>query len=290
MMCEASVIVPCYNDEAYIKDCIYSILQQGCDSFELIVVNDGSTDRSLEFIKSIDDKRLVLINSPAQSGPARARNLAIARARGEYLFFTDSDCVVAKDWLKTGLEALRNSDCLGVEGKTFYISENYKPAYSDRLPGNVEKDGQFMACNVVYKKEVVQKVAGFNPEFSRYEDRELALKVLRFGKIASCNRMIVIHRQKKWRIKTFMSSAKYIRYRIKLFKYHGDRFGVRWRILNPLDLIKIVVPPLAFLKPMMSGKIKTWSDFRLTPFFYFHLLYQRLIIWKTALKERVIIL
>jgi glycosyltransferase involved in cell wall biosynthesis len=287
---EVSIIVPCYNDEQYIEDCLSSILSQTYGSFELFVINDGSTDKSLDLIKAVKDNRIVLMSYPNNKGVAYARNLALSKARGDYLFFTDSDCIVDKEWIRNGLEAIKGSDWLGLEGKTLYVSEDYEPTISDKLPGDVRNNQQYMTCNMVYKREAFDKAGGFDTKFIYHSDREFALRVLKFGNIAHSKTMKVIHQEKKWAIKTYLLSARRIEDRIMLIKYHGDQFALQLRVLMPLSLIKIIVPPLAVIRPILSGKVRTWNDLKLVPFIYSKLVYERFLIWKTALKKRILII
>ncbi|MCX0389374.1 glycosyltransferase, partial [Clostridium perfringens] len=89
-----SIIVPVYNSEKYIDRCIESLLNQTLKNIEIIIINDGSTDKSEEIIKyySKSDKRVVLINKK-NGGVSSARNLGIEKANGKYISFVDSD-----DW------------------------------------------------------------------------------------------------------------------------------------------------------------------------------------------------
>lgn len=91
-----SVIVPIYNTEKYLKRCIDSILIQNFLGYELILINDGSKDKSLEVAKSYADSRIVLI-SKENEGLSATRNLGIKMARGEYILHIDSD-----DWIEQG--------------------------------------------------------------------------------------------------------------------------------------------------------------------------------------------
>lgn len=96
-----SVIVPIYNTGVYLEECINSILEQEFDDFELLCVNDGSTDQvTIDILNKfkISDKRVVLINQE-NSGPASARNNGISRARGKYIVFVDSDDYVSPKYL-----------------------------------------------------------------------------------------------------------------------------------------------------------------------------------------------
>jgi len=90
-----SVIVPVYNVEKYLEDCVRSICAQTLDDIEIICVNDGSTDSSLDILKKIaeEDERLVIVNQK-NAGAGAARNVGVATAKGKYLGFVDSDDLV----------------------------------------------------------------------------------------------------------------------------------------------------------------------------------------------------
>ena len=85
-----SIIMPVYNKEKYIKRSIQSILNQTFTDFELIIVNDGSTDHSLEICESFHDSRITII-SVINGGVSKARNIGLDNAKGEYITFIDSD-------------------------------------------------------------------------------------------------------------------------------------------------------------------------------------------------------
>lgn len=96
-----SVIIPLYNKESYIYETISSVLNQTYSDFELLVINDGSNDNSLEVIKGINDPRFRII-SQRNSGVAAARNNGIALAKSKWIVFLDADDI----WLPNHLESL----------------------------------------------------------------------------------------------------------------------------------------------------------------------------------------
>ena len=98
-----SIIVPVYNAEKYLEDCIRSVLKQTYTHFELILVEDGSTDNSREICRraSMDDIRILLIKQERNQGVSRARNAGIEAAKGKYLFFLDSDDTIHPQLLET---------------------------------------------------------------------------------------------------------------------------------------------------------------------------------------------
>lgn len=95
-----SVVVPLYNCEKYIKQCIESIINQTYDNLELIIVNDGSTDNGLEICKDFAtiDKRIKIIDKNCE-GVVKARQVGVSQATGEFLIFIDSDDFIDKDYL-----------------------------------------------------------------------------------------------------------------------------------------------------------------------------------------------
>lgn len=108
-----SIIVPMYNSEKYLDKCVNSILQQDYKKIELILVNDGSTDSTLEKINnySKEDKRVIVINQK-NNGVSIARNNGIKKSKGEYITFIDSDDFIEKDFISYYVSLLEktNSD------------------------------------------------------------------------------------------------------------------------------------------------------------------------------------
>lgn len=100
-----SVIMPAYNAEKYIAEAIGSVLSQDDVSLELICINDGSTDGTLEIVQSFGDK-IIVIDSPVNLGIAGARNAGIQVARGEYIAFMDADDMWRKHKLNRQIKQL----------------------------------------------------------------------------------------------------------------------------------------------------------------------------------------
>lgn len=100
-MCYFTIIIPVYNTEKYISDCIESIQTSSFTDFEIVIVNDGSTDGSEDICRRYErnDHRIRVINQ-VNSGLSAARNAGISEANGKYVFFVDSDDMIMKDALK----------------------------------------------------------------------------------------------------------------------------------------------------------------------------------------------
>jgi glycosyltransferase involved in cell wall biosynthesis len=105
---EISVIVPVYNGEKFIAETIKSVLNQTFKDFELIIVNDGSTDKTLDIVNKFRDGRIRVFSFENQ-GSYAARNQGLRLSRGRYVSFIDADDLWTKDKLSLQLEALRNN-------------------------------------------------------------------------------------------------------------------------------------------------------------------------------------
>lgn len=105
-----SVIVPAYNSSKYVKKCIQSVLNQDYNNFELIVVNDGSTDNTLEILNTLSkkDNRIKVLNQK-NSGVSSARNLGLSNSSGEYITFLDSDDTLTKTALSDFLSEINEN-------------------------------------------------------------------------------------------------------------------------------------------------------------------------------------
>jgi len=96
---KVSVIIPVYNVELYLADCLDSVVNQTLQEIEIICVNDGSTDNSLAILRKYqkDDKRIKIIDFPRNGGQSYARNQGISKARGEYIYFLDADDMIVPE-------------------------------------------------------------------------------------------------------------------------------------------------------------------------------------------------
>lgn len=86
-----TIVVTVYNKEKYIKQCIQSVLNQTCDDFELIVIDDCSQDNSIKIVEEFDDKRIKIIKNIKNEGVSSSRNTALKFAQGKYIYFVDCD-------------------------------------------------------------------------------------------------------------------------------------------------------------------------------------------------------
>ena len=136
-----SVIIPVYNVEKYLSECLESLLNQGFCDWEIVCVNDGSTDGSMAVLEAFaeQDARIKVINQ-ANAGTAAARNTGMKVAKGDYIFFLDSDDWLEKNALQIIADNLNGEDALCFSGRRYFEATNeYHPA--DRLPEKTYTSG-----------------------------------------------------------------------------------------------------------------------------------------------------
>ena len=104
-----SVIIPVYNAEKYLRETIQSVLNQTYQDFEIVAVNDGSTDHSLKILESISDPRLKIINKE-NTGVSDTRNVALHAAMGEYICFLDADDYLSRNYLQHMYRIVENKN------------------------------------------------------------------------------------------------------------------------------------------------------------------------------------
>jgi glycosyltransferase involved in cell wall biosynthesis len=283
-----SIVMTVRNVEKYIANCIMSILDQTFNNFEIVIIDDTSSDNTKNIIEKFDDKRIKYFKNIKWLGISSSRNRGLNYATGEYIFFTDGDCTVSKNWIEEGLKCLKDPNCVGVEGRIYYVSNDYEPSFSDHVTEN-RYGGHFMTGNVAYKKSVIERVGGFDERYTYLEDRDLALRAMKFGKIVFNPEMIVYHPKNTWKPRQFVQAGKRIRNWVLLYKKFGEKTSFLWRIVRPLNLMAIVFPILIF-ESLFRNRYKNKEDFALFPFIYLKLIYERLNLWSMCIKERVFLI
>jgi len=282
-----SVLMCVRNVEKYIGNCLRSILEQTFTEFEIVIIDDYSDDKTKDSIQSFKDKRIKYFKNEKWLGITRSRNRSIKLAQGEYIFFTDGDCVVSQDWIEQGLKFLNGSDCAGVEGMSYYVSEEYQPTFSDHTYPRGR--GKFSTGNIAYKRKFVERVGGFDERYSYFEDRDLAFRILKYGKIEFNPYMTVYIQKEIVTPKRLMKHSPIIKNRVYLFKRFHDKELISWRIVDLPSLLKILCPP-SLVMSLFINTFKTPDDYKLLPFTYFNAISERLQLWRECAKERVFLI
>ncbi len=190
-----SIIIPAYNVEKYIGECLLSIIKQTFKELEIIIINDGSTDRTEEIIKLFKkDKRIVIINqkNKKQGG---ARNTGLKIAKGEYIGFIDSDDWIEHNYYEELYKAILKYNADIAVTNILKHKKNYnkylvkykkniiKEDIQEKINLCKDKKQNFFSCwNKLYKKEILINNKIEFPEYRIYEDVIFAIKTLFYSK------------------------------------------------------------------------------------------------------------
>lgn len=201
-----SVVIPLYNKELTIGNTIQSILNQTFQDFEIVVVNDGSTDRSIEVVEQINDSRIRIISKP-NGGVSSARNRGVKEARNEWIAFLDGD----DTWDPIYLEEMNqfiidfpnasvygcafdniiygNSSC-----RNFYLPNNFKGIVSNYFE-HAKNNILFFSSAIIISKSSFSKINGFDERIYLGEDVDLWIRLAYNYKVAFYNKVLVHYNQ-----------------------------------------------------------------------------------------------
>jgi len=257
-----SIIIPTYNAKKYLKNCLASILKNDYPHYEIIVIDNASTDGSIGFIKkefaNLSEKiKIVSLNK--NYGPSMARNEGVRIAKGKYLAFLDSDTEVHPDWMKAGLSFFEENKKVGaIQCKLLMLKNKKKIDYVGEHLSNLgflvplakygEKDeGQYnssykilaaKSAGMFIRKKVFEQVRGFDSDYFIFmEETDLGWRCwLSDYQVALCPTSIVYHH---------FSASKEIfdkETNNRLVRFHGTKNYILtlFKNLSFINLIKIL--------------------------------------------------
>jgi glycosyltransferase involved in cell wall biosynthesis len=185
---QVSVVVPAYNIANYLEDALVSLEKQSFPDFEVLVVDDGSTDKTAEIAKSFAsrDRRFQLLQKP-NGGLSSARNYGIRHAKSEYIALLDGDDLYDTDKLATHVPILANSPQVGLvysasrtirdDGSPTFISLSGKPIQSDPLSSLLCKNFIGHGSNAVFRRCIFDEIGGFDESLRSCEDIDYWLRI-----------------------------------------------------------------------------------------------------------------
>ena len=200
-----TVIIPLYNKENCIKNTLKSVLNQSIQDFEIIIVEDCSTDNSKTVAEEVKSEKITLIQHEKNKGLSASRNTGIANAKATYLAFLDADDLWHKNYLEKLKELIENYP------EAHLFATNYTEVYSKEVSvkpasnlKNFDKDGiilDFFESNLhqnIYcpsslcvKKEVFEKIGGYNPAINFGEDIDFNIRANSNFKLAYSKTVLV---------------------------------------------------------------------------------------------------
>ena len=263
-MPEISVILPVFNSEEFVRKSIESVLAQTFEDFELIIVNDGSTDSSKDIIDSFKDDRIRLINQSNQ-GPGAARNNALKIAQGRYVMYLDSDDWFTSDALEVAYGEITKFDAdmtffkmINFDGERYYENDWFElktlQSFKNRTFKPIETPGSIFdlsvgVCQKIYNRSFLDRIDARFPEGIFFEDMPFFYYVfLKAERISIVNRHLYVRRKHTSSItnvvdekffdtvpagqvlmRIFIENGWYDAYKFDLlaYKINGPRFALR---------------------------------------------------------------
>lgn len=180
--CLVSVIMPTYNREKFILESINSVLMQTYRNFELIIIDDASTDNTLKVVESVKDSRIVVLRNKENMGCSYSRNYGVQKARGKYIFYLDSDNTWDSRYLKVMMGAFKKlPNASALYSGQYLFRGNDKKCYAVRFasfnPSLLENRNYIDLNCFGHTKEAFDSVGGFNVNLRRLVDYDLILRL-----------------------------------------------------------------------------------------------------------------
>ena len=202
-MKKISILIPAYNEEKYISTCLESLLKIGYKNYEIIVCDNGSTDKTCEKIKEYPE--VVLVHEKIK-GPNAARNKAFSVSKGEIVVTIDADSVPVGDWFNNAIKHFNKSGVVAVSGIckldskriyslfVFWVQKSlffrFVHFFVHRI---LKKYGLMFGANAWYTRDALMKIGGFKNEIEFYgDDAHTAEMLTMVGRIIYDPKVIVL--------------------------------------------------------------------------------------------------
>lgn len=194
-----SVIIPAYNSANYIERCINSVMNQTIPVYEIIVINDGSTDKTIEILSNIKKKHngidLLKVMNQVNSGPSKARNLGVKESNGNWIAFLDAD----DEWLPEKIESQiavlnKNPDC-AIIGTTNFFSHDKNSIIKVSFKKMLFKN-YFITSSILVKKEIFLNIL-FDEKIKYAEDYRLWIQIIKWNEAILMHQCLVVYAENK---------------------------------------------------------------------------------------------
>ena len=239
-MKKVSVIIPCFNHSEYLLDAVKSVVNSTYKNLEIIVVNDGSTEKTPQEIQSMlmPFDNVILINQE-NSGVCAARNNGIIKASGEYILPLDADDRIADTYIEKAVSILEQNPDIGIaycEAEFFGTGQNKKWNLKPATLSNMLIQNRIFPSGV-YRKSKFLEVGGYKKEMELgCEDWDFWLSIIETGaKVYQIPEVLFYYRkQQNERTKQSLRPINYLKIRLNIAKFHNklyNQFGLKMYFL-----------------------------------------------------------
>ena len=187
-----SILLPVFNDEKFIKRAVDSVLNNSYSNYELIIVNDGSSDNSIDVINSIKDQRIKVYNK-SNSGLIETLNYGLKKCKNEIIMRMDGDDEIDKEKISIQLSSFSNSNSilLGTGGSIIDNMSRFKslvnvPENNTSILKKMRKmQPSIIHASIMFYKDAIIKSGSYDEKFSVAEDYELFYRLSRLGELSN---------------------------------------------------------------------------------------------------------
>lgn len=199
---EVTILVPIYNGSAYLSETLNSLLSQTFRNFELLAIDDGSTDASADIVRSLNDERVRLIRKK-NGGLCDALNLGIAEAKAPYIARSDQDDISIPERLERQLRVMEgHPEGLGLFAYSTKFGTRHQWSNADKVvmaPGEIKefepfKDGCLLGSTMFARTAVLRSIGGFRQEYYPCDDWDLELRLAQAGKVLVLREPLIAYR------------------------------------------------------------------------------------------------
>lgn len=254
-----SVIIPCYNQGQYLLETLDSLYQQTYQDFDIIIVDDGSTDEETkQILKELDNPKIKIIRSSNQ-GLSNARNLGIQNSQSKYILPLDADDKIEKTYLCDAYQYFNknpNTTLIYCLARKFgEVNEFWELPKYNRI---TQKYYNQIFCTAMYKREDWLKTSGYNPNMKfGYEDWDFWLSLLKNdGIVYQIPKILFNYRIKKKSMVNSINWKKEFYLRKQLYFNHKNLYNSTWKKIKfwLISLEYIVLKILIELKSLLKKK------------------------------------
>jgi len=191
-----SIVLPVYNGAKYLRGAIQSCLAQTHKDFELIIVDDCSTDATPQIVRSFHDERIVYLRNKVNQRLPRSLNIGFEAATGDYLTWTSDDNEYFPDALEKMLQALRQEPTVAfVYADYWSLDEATGRKELVEVPETLKLDVKNgIAGCFLYSRKVYEQLGGYNPSYEMVEDYEYWIRIWRKFPVRRCARPLYLYR------------------------------------------------------------------------------------------------
>ena len=194
--------MPVFNCEDYILESVKSVINNSFRNFEIIIINDGSTDSSLDLIKSVKDDRIKIFNK-INSGLIETLNYGIKKCNSEIIMRMDADDIIDLHKINKQLKVFISTDSILLGTQGYIIDKKGKVIGNINLPLNNNEikralnsiSPSFIHPSIMFYKDALLKLGGYNKFFKHAEDYEMFMRIGKIGKLSNIKDRLIYLRK-----------------------------------------------------------------------------------------------